>query len=33
MNGSRVPGLVLPAVFLLALVAGACWYWFHRHDD
>jgi len=33
MNGSRIPGLVLPVVFLLALVVGAVWYWRHRHDD
>lgn len=33
MNGSRVPGLLVPAVFLLALVAGLFWYWRHRDDD
>lgn len=33
MNGSRVPGLVLPAVFLPALIIGVCWYWRHRGDD
>jgi hypothetical protein len=33
MNGSRIPGLVLPVVFLLALVVGAVWYWRHHHDD
>ena len=33
MNGSRIPGLLLPAVFLLALVAGLIWYWRHRNDD
>ncbi|MFJ9907197.1 hypothetical protein ACIRVK_30640 [Streptomyces sp. NPDC101152] len=33
MNGSRVPGLVLPAVFLLALVVGVVWYWRHRDDE
>lgn len=33
MTLSRIPGLVLPAVFLAALVIGAFWYWRHRHDD
>jgi hypothetical protein len=33
MSGSRIPGLVLPAVFLLALVVGLCWYWWHRDED
>lgn len=33
MSGSRVPGLVLPAVSLLALVVGLVWYWRHRGDD
>jgi len=33
MNGSRIPGLVLPAVFLLALVVGLWWYWRHRGDE
>lgn len=33
MSGSRIPGLVLPAVFLLTLVVGLCWYWRHRDDD
>ncbi|MEU0970267.1 hypothetical protein ABZ357_34435 [Streptomyces sp. NPDC005917] len=33
MNGSRIPGLLVPAVFLLALVAGLFWYWRHRDDD
>lgn len=33
MNGSRIPGLIMPAVFLLALVAGLIWYWRHRGDD
>ncbi len=33
MNGSRVPGLLLPALFLLALTVGVVWYWLHRHDD
>jgi hypothetical protein len=33
MSGSRIPGLVLPAVFLIALVAGLCWYWWHRDED
>ncbi|SME92579.1 hypothetical protein SAMN02745830_00514 [Streptomyces sp. Amel2xC10] len=32
MNVSRLPGLVLPVAFLLALVAGAVWYWRHRDD-
>lgn len=33
MSASRVPGLLVPALFLLALVVGACWYWRHRGDD
>lgn len=33
MSGSRIPGLVLPTVFLLAVVVGAFWYWRHRGDD
>jgi hypothetical protein len=33
MSGSRIPGLLLPAVFLLALVVGAVWYVRHRDDD
>jgi NADH:ubiquinone oxidoreductase subunit 3 (subunit A) len=33
MNGSRLPGLVLPVVFLLALVVGLCWYWRHGGDE
>jgi hypothetical protein len=33
MSGSRVPGLVLPTVFLFALMVGAYWYWRHRGDD
>jgi hypothetical protein len=33
MTGSRIPGLLVPAVFLLALVVGAFWYWRHRDDD
>ncbi|MFF7751474.1 hypothetical protein ACFZCP_19945 [Streptomyces sp. NPDC007971] len=33
MTGSRIPGLLVPAVFLLALVVGVCWYWRHRDDD
>lgn len=32
MNGSRIPGLVLPILFLLALLAGLWWYWRHRGD-
>lgn len=32
MNVSRLPGLVLPVAFLLALVVGAVWYWRHRDD-
>lgn len=32
MNVSRIPGLVLPVAFLLALVVGAVWYWRHRGD-
>jgi hypothetical protein len=30
MNGSRIPGLVLPTVFLLV---GLWWYWRHRGDS
>ncbi|MEU6142888.1 hypothetical protein ABZ848_21270 [Streptomyces sp. NPDC047081] len=33
MNGSRIPGLILPGAFLLAFVVGICWYWLHRDDD
>lgn len=33
MTGSRIPGLLAPAVFLLALIVGVCWYWRHRDDD
>lgn len=33
MTGSRIPGLLVPAVLLLALIAGVCWYWRHRNDD
>ncbi len=33
MTGSRIPGLLVPAVFLLALVVGVCWYWRHRGED
>ncbi|TVZ90215.1 hypothetical protein FB157_112116 [Streptomyces sp. BK340] len=33
MTGSRIPGLLVPAVLLLALAVGACWYWRHRNDD
>ncbi len=33
MSGSRILGLVLPAVFLIALVVGLCWYWWHRDED
>jgi len=33
MNGSRIPGLVLPVVFLPALVVGVLWYWRHRGDE
>ena len=32
MNGSRIPGLVLPTLFLAALV-GLWWYWRHRGDS
>lgn len=32
MSVSRIPGLVLPVVFLLAVVVGALWYWRHRDD-
>ncbi|QNP76236.1 hypothetical protein IAG44_37185 [Streptomyces roseirectus] len=27
MTVSRVPGLVLPVIFLVALLAGLVWYW------
>lgn len=33
MSGSRIPGLVLPGVFLLALLVGVFWYWRHRDDE
>jgi NADH:ubiquinone oxidoreductase subunit 3 (subunit A) len=33
MNGTRIPGLILPAVFLLALLVGLFWYWRHRGDE
>lgn len=33
MNGTRIPGLILPMVFLLALVVGLFWYWRHRGDE
>lgn len=33
MTGSRIPGLLVPAVLLLALVVGVFWYWRHRDDD
>jgi len=33
MTLSRIPGLVLPGLFLLALVVGALWYWRHRDDE
>ncbi|MGW1725660.1 hypothetical protein ACWCQK_22325 [Streptomyces sp. NPDC002306] len=33
MNGSRIPGVLLPAVFLLVLLVGVVWYWRHRDDD
>ena len=33
MNGTRIPGLILPAVFLLALAVGLFWYWRHRGDE
>lgn len=33
MSGSRVPGLILPGVLLLALVVGVFWYWRHRDED
>ncbi|SMQ21308.1 hypothetical protein SAMN06272771_7367 [Streptomyces sp. Ag82_O1-12] len=32
MNGSRIPGLVLPTLFLLASLVGLWWYWRHRGD-
>ncbi len=33
MNGSRIPGLVLPVLFLLAVIVGLWWYWRHRGDS
>ncbi len=35
MSVSRVPGLVLPVIFLVALLAGLVWYWRQRRkgDD
>jgi hypothetical protein len=33
MSGSRIPGLVLPVLFLMALVVGVFWYGRHRDDD
>ncbi|MFJ3446361.1 hypothetical protein ACIPM2_34910 [Streptomyces sp. NPDC086081] len=30
---SRIPGLVLPTLFLLAVVVGLWWYWRHRGDS
>lgn len=33
MNGSRIPGLVLPVLFLLAVIMGLWWYWRHRGDS
>jgi hypothetical protein len=33
MTSSRIPGLVLPVLFLAALVVGAFWYWRHRDDE
>lgn len=33
MSGSRIPGLLVPVLFLLVLVAGLFWYWRHRGDD
>lgn len=33
MTGSRIPGLLVPVVFLLVLIVGVCWYWRHRDDD
>ncbi|MEV0174673.1 hypothetical protein AB0I00_26580 [Streptomyces sp. NPDC050803] len=33
MNGSRIPGLLLPGILLLALVVGLLWYWRHKDDD
>lgn len=32
MNASRIPGLVLPVLFLLALTIGLLWYLRHRGD-
>jgi hypothetical protein len=32
MTAARVPGLILPLVFLCAFVAGLVWYWRHRGE-
>lgn len=32
MTAARVPGLILPLVFLGTLVAGLVWYWRHRGE-
>lgn len=33
MSVSRVPGLVLPVIFLVALLAGLVWYWRQRRKE
>ncbi len=32
MDVSRIPGLLLPVVFLVALLVGVFWYWRHRGE-
>lgn len=32
MTPARIPGLILPLVFLCVLVIGVFWYWRHRGD-
>lgn len=32
VNAARVPGLVLPLVYLCGLVAVLVWYWRHRGE-
>ncbi|QDN54963.1 MULTISPECIES: hypothetical protein [unclassified Streptomyces] len=32
VNAARVPGLVLPLVYLCGLVAVLAWYWRHRGE-
>jgi hypothetical protein len=32
VSAARVPGLLLPVVFLVALVIGVVWFWRHRGE-